>query len=46
MCLNIGCIPTKALLESAAMITHLGHAKEFGVEVGQLKTDMAQAVKR
>jgi dihydrolipoamide dehydrogenase len=46
VCLNIGCIPTKALLESAAMITHLGHAKEFGVEVGQIKTDMAQAVKR
>jgi dihydrolipoamide dehydrogenase len=46
VCLNIGCIPTKALLESAAMITHLGHAKEFGVEVGEIKTDMAQAVKR
>jgi dihydrolipoamide dehydrogenase len=46
VCLNIGCIPTKALLESAAMITHLGHAREFGVEVGQIKTDMAQAVKR
>jgi dihydrolipoamide dehydrogenase len=46
VCLNIGCIPTKALLESAAMITHLGHAREFGVEVGEIKTDMAQAVKR
>jgi dihydrolipoamide dehydrogenase len=46
VCLNIGCIPTKALLESAAMITHLGHAKEFGVEIGELRTDMAQAVKR
>jgi len=46
VCLNIGCIPTKALLESAAMITHLGHAKEFGVTVEGLKTDMAQAVKR
>jgi dihydrolipoamide dehydrogenase len=46
VCLNIGCIPTKALLESAAMITHLGHAKEFGVEVGQIRTDMGQAVKR
>jgi dihydrolipoamide dehydrogenase len=46
VCLNIGCIPTKALLESAAMITHLGHAKEFGVEIGELKTSMAQAVKR
>ncbi|MBB4638357.1 dihydrolipoyl dehydrogenase [Longimicrobium terrae] len=46
VCLNWGCIPTKALLESAAMITHLGHAAEFGVTVGEIKTDMAQAVKR
>ncbi len=46
VCLNIGCIPTKALLESAAMISHLGHAQEFGVTVGEVKTDLAQAVKR
>ena len=46
VCLNIGCIPTKALLESAAMISHLGHAKEFGITVGDIKTDLAQAVKR
>ena len=46
VCLNIGCIPTKALLESAAMIQHLAHAKDFGVNVGEIKTDMAQAVKR
>ena len=46
VCLNIGCIPTKALLESAAMISHLGHAAEFGIEVGEIKTNLAQAVKR
>jgi dihydrolipoamide dehydrogenase len=46
VCLNIGCIPTKALLESAAMIQHLAHARDFGVNVGEIKTDMAQAVKR
>jgi dihydrolipoamide dehydrogenase len=46
VCLNIGCIPTKALLESAAMITHLGHAKEFGVDVAEIKTNLKQAVKR
>jgi dihydrolipoamide dehydrogenase len=28
------------------MIIHLGHAKEFGVTVGEIKTDLAQAVKR
>ena len=46
ICLNWGCIPTKALLESAAMITHLGHAEEFGVTVGEIRTDLARAVKR
>lgn len=46
VCLNIGCIPTKALLESAAMISHLAHAKEFGVEVGEVRGNLGQAVKR
>ena len=46
VCLNIGCIPTKALLESAAMITQLGHAKDFGVEIGEIKTHLGQAVQR
>lgn len=46
VCLNIGCIPTKALLESAALIQHLDHAREFGVTVGEVKADLAQAVKR
>ncbi len=46
VCLNVGCIPTKALLQSAAIITQLGHSKEFGIEIGQLKTDLGQAVKR
>jgi dihydrolipoamide dehydrogenase len=46
VCLNIGCIPTKALLESALMISRLGHAEEFGIEVGEFRTDLARAVKR
>lgn len=46
VCLNWGCIPTKALLESAGMISHLAHAEEFGVQVGEIKTDLARAVKR
>ena len=46
VCLNWGCIPTKALLESAAMISHLAHAKDFGIEVGEVKSDLGQAVKR
>ncbi|MGI9189476.1 MAG: dihydrolipoyl dehydrogenase [Longimicrobiaceae bacterium] len=46
ICLNWGCIPTKALLESAAMVQHLAHAEEFGVSVGEVKTDIGRAVKR
>ncbi len=46
VCLNIGCIPTKALLESAALISRLGHVADFGIEVGEVKTNLAQAVKR
>ncbi|MGH7458469.1 MAG: dihydrolipoyl dehydrogenase [Longimicrobiaceae bacterium] len=46
VCLNWGCIPTKALLESSALIRQLDHAKEFGVTVGEVKSDLKQAVKR
>src|SRR5690606_33125286 len=46
VCLNIGCIPTKALLESAALISRLGHAEEFGVSVGEITSDLSRAVKR
>jgi len=46
ICLNWGCIPTKALLESAAMIQRLGNAKEFGIEIGEVRTNLDAAVKR
>lgn len=46
VCLNIGCIPTKALLESAALISRLGHAEEFGIDVGEITTDLSRAVQR
>jgi dihydrolipoamide dehydrogenase len=45
-CVLWGCIPAKALLESAAMATRIGHAKEFGVTVGEVKTDYNVAMKR
>ncbi len=32
-CLNVGCIPSKALLASADLMHHLAHAKEMGVEL-------------
>jgi dihydrolipoamide dehydrogenase len=45
-CVLWGCIPAKALLESAAMAMRIGHAKEFGVTVGEVKTDYGVAMKR
>src|SRR5438874_12195042 len=39
VCVNIGCIPTKALLHSAYIAKLLREAKEFGVEAGSVKTD-------
>ena len=35
-CLNVGCIPTKALLESAKTFTKFQHAEELGFSIGKL----------
>ena len=46
VCVNIGCIPTKALLHSAYIARLLGESKDFGVEVTGVKTDYGVAMKR
>jgi dihydrolipoamide dehydrogenase len=46
VCVNIGCIPTKALLHSAYIASILKDSKEFGVEVSNIKTDYGVAMKR
>jgi len=47
VCVNIGCIPTKALLHSASSIQLIQHqAKDLGIEVGGVKTDYGVAMKR
>src|SRR5918992_13464 len=47
VCVNIGCIPTKALLHSAYVANLVSHdAKELGVEVGPVKTDYGVAMRR
>ena len=47
VCVNIGCIPTKALLHSAYVANLVAHdAKELGVEVGGMKTDYGVAMRR
>ena len=47
VCVNIGCIPTKALLHSAYVANLVAHgAKELGVEVSGAKTDYGVAMRR
>jgi dihydrolipoamide dehydrogenase len=45
-CVIWGCIPAKALLESASLANRLKHAADFGVTVGDIKTDYGVAMKR
>ena len=46
VCLNWGCIPTKALLRNAEVVGLFHRAEEFGVTVGPWTADYAQAVQR
>src|ERR1041385_6281482 len=47
VCVNIGCIPTKALLHSAWALNLVSHdAKALGIEVGAVKGDYGVAMKR
>ena len=45
-CLHIGCIPTKALLESAAFAEKIRHAKDYGIDVGDPVIDYARMAER
>jgi len=45
-CVLWGCIPAKALLESAAVAQKVSHAKEYGVTVGDVQLDYGVAMKR
>jgi dihydrolipoamide dehydrogenase len=46
ICLNWGCIPTKALLKSANVFEYIKHAKDYGVNVGESSADFKGMVKR
>ncbi|WKZ66633.1 MAG: dihydrolipoyl dehydrogenase [Flavobacteriales bacterium] len=46
ICLNWGCIPTKALLKSANVFEYINHAKDYGITVGAPKADFGGMVKR
>src|SRR6202166_5320160 len=46
ICLNWGCIPTKALLRSAKIFHYLNNAKDYGLKVDKIGFDPAAVVKR
>ncbi|MBP6313180.1 MAG: dihydrolipoyl dehydrogenase [Flavobacteriales bacterium] len=46
ICLNWGCIPTKALLKSANVFEYINHAKDYGITVGAPKADFPAIVTR
>ncbi|MDI6779905.1 MAG: dihydrolipoyl dehydrogenase [Bacteroidota bacterium] len=46
VCLNWGCIPTKALLKNAEIYNHFKHANEFGITYQNLEFDFKKIIKR
>lgn len=46
VCLNWGCIPTKALLKSAQVYEYLNHAKDYGISADNIKADFNAVIKR
>src|ERR1051325_8944027 len=46
ICLNWGCIPTKALIKSANVLEYLAHAQDYGVKVDGFQADFAAVIKR
>jgi dihydrolipoamide dehydrogenase len=45
-CLNLGCIPTKALLQTAAMLHNAKNGEEFGVKISDVELDYPAAAQR
>jgi dihydrolipoamide dehydrogenase len=46
ICLNWGCIPTKALLKSAQVFEYISHASDYGIQVSGAEADFGAMVKR
>ena len=46
ICLNWGCIPTKALLRSAEVFHYMQHAKDYGLAAKEIEADLEAVVKR
>ncbi|MFI5204669.1 MAG: FAD-dependent oxidoreductase, partial [Flavobacteriales bacterium] len=46
ICLNWGCIPTKALLKSATVFEYISHAADYGIKVSNPQADFGGMIKR
>ncbi|WP_187263297.1 dihydrolipoyl dehydrogenase [Pontibacter beigongshangensis] len=46
ICLNWGCIPTKALLKSANVFEYITHAADYGISIGEASVDFGAVIKR
>lgn len=46
ICLNWGCIPTKALLKSAQVFEYIQHAEQYGITVKEAKADFGAVIQR
>jgi len=46
VCLNWGCIPTKALLKSAEVMNYANHASAYGITIGEASPDFPAIIKR
>jgi len=46
ICLNWGCIPTKALLKSAQVFEYINHAEDYGITVKDYKADFSKMISR
>lgn len=46
ICLNWGCIPTKALLKSANVFEYINHASDFGINIKSADADFPAIIKR
>ncbi|MBC7418237.1 MAG: dihydrolipoyl dehydrogenase [Pedobacter sp.] len=46
ICLNWGCIPTKALLKSAQVFEYINHAADYGITTSEAKADFPAVIKR
>jgi dihydrolipoamide dehydrogenase len=46
ICLNWGCIPTKALIKSAQVFEYINHASDYGIKVKDAEVDFTSMIKR